>query len=110
MYSVDIVTGKQLQAFRTRTPKEEPDGDTEDCIRFLRELKRLPEAEIIGEHYAPVRKRAQMYGGAAGGLNFRPPLGRMGQRTMAALGYAERPDDASVAAAYQDNGSTALNW
>ncbi|HXW93394.1 MAG TPA: hypothetical protein VEK33_22785 [Terriglobales bacterium] len=53
---------------------EDPDGDTQDGIRFIRELKRLPEAEIIGEHYTPARTRTQMYGGAAGGLNFRPPL------------------------------------
>jgi anaerobic magnesium-protoporphyrin IX monomethyl ester cyclase len=43
-------------------PKD-PEGDTRDCIRFIRQLKQLnPEAEIIVEHYTPVPQRARMYG------------------------------------------------
>jgi radical SAM superfamily enzyme YgiQ (UPF0313 family) len=41
-----------------------PEGDTRDCIRFIRQLKRLnPEAEIVVEHYTPVPQRSRMYGG-----------------------------------------------
>jgi anaerobic magnesium-protoporphyrin IX monomethyl ester cyclase len=44
-------------------PKD-PEGDTQDCIRFIRQLKRLnPDAEIVVEHYTPVPQRASMYGG-----------------------------------------------
>jgi radical SAM superfamily enzyme YgiQ (UPF0313 family) len=44
-------------------PKD-PEGDTADCIRFIRQLKRLnPEAEIVVEHYTPVPQRKRMYGG-----------------------------------------------
>jgi anaerobic magnesium-protoporphyrin IX monomethyl ester cyclase len=43
-------------------PKD-PDGDTRECIGFIRKLKRLnPDAEIIVEHYTPVPQRARMYG------------------------------------------------
>jgi radical SAM superfamily enzyme YgiQ (UPF0313 family) len=43
-------------------PKD-PEGDTRDCIRFIRQLKRLnPDSEIIIEHYTPVPQRARMYG------------------------------------------------
>jgi radical SAM superfamily enzyme YgiQ (UPF0313 family) len=41
-----------------------PEGDTRDCIRFIRQLKRLnPDAEIVVEHYTPVPQRERMYGG-----------------------------------------------
>ena len=44
-------------------PKD-PEGDTTDCIRFIRELKRLnSDAEIVVEHYTPVPQRTRMYGG-----------------------------------------------
>jgi radical SAM superfamily enzyme YgiQ (UPF0313 family) len=43
-------------------PKD-PEGDTRDCIQFIRQLKRLnPDSEIIVEHYTPVPQRARMYG------------------------------------------------
>ena len=43
-------------------PKD-PEGDTADSIRFVRELKRLnPDAEIVVEHYTPVPQRSRMYG------------------------------------------------
>jgi anaerobic magnesium-protoporphyrin IX monomethyl ester cyclase len=43
-------------------PKD-PEGDTRECIRFIRQLKRLnPDSEIIVEHYTPVPQRARMYG------------------------------------------------
>lgn len=43
-------------------PKD-PEGDTRDCIKFIRQLKRLnPDSEIIVEHYTPVPQRARMYG------------------------------------------------
>jgi radical SAM superfamily enzyme YgiQ (UPF0313 family) len=43
-------------------PKD-PEGDTRDCIRFIRQLKRLnSDAEIVVEHYTPVPQRSRMYG------------------------------------------------
>jgi anaerobic magnesium-protoporphyrin IX monomethyl ester cyclase len=43
-------------------PKD-PEGDTQECITFIRKLKHLnPDAEIIVEHYTPVPQRAGMYG------------------------------------------------
>ena len=44
-------------------PKD-PEGDTRDCIQFIRQLKQLnPDSEIVVEHYTPVPQRAKMYGG-----------------------------------------------
>lgn len=49
----------------------DPEGDTRDCIRFIRQLKRLnPAAEIIVEHYTPVPQRARMYGGVEDKIKF----------------------------------------
>jgi anaerobic magnesium-protoporphyrin IX monomethyl ester cyclase len=43
-------------------PKD-PEGDTRECIRFIRQLKRLnPDCEIVVEHYTPVPQRTKMYG------------------------------------------------
>jgi radical SAM superfamily enzyme YgiQ (UPF0313 family) len=43
-------------------PKD-PEGDTRDCFRFIRKLKRLnPDAEIVVQHYTPVPQRDRMYG------------------------------------------------
>ena len=43
-------------------PKD-PEGDTRDCFRFIRKLKRLnPDAEIVVQHYTPVPQRHRMYG------------------------------------------------
>lgn len=43
-------------------PKD-PEGDTAECIEFIRLLKRLnPDAEIVVEHYTPVPQRSRMYG------------------------------------------------
>jgi radical SAM superfamily enzyme YgiQ (UPF0313 family) len=43
-------------------PKD-PEGDTAECIQFIRLLKRLnPDAEIVVEHYTPVPQRSRMYG------------------------------------------------
>jgi anaerobic magnesium-protoporphyrin IX monomethyl ester cyclase len=51
-------------------PKD-PEGDTRDCIKFIRQLKRLnPDSEIVVEHYTPVPQRAQMYGGVEGDFKF----------------------------------------
>lgn len=51
-------------------PKD-PEGDTRECIVFIRQLKRLnPDAEIIFEHYTPVPQRARMYGGVEDQMNF----------------------------------------
>jgi radical SAM superfamily enzyme YgiQ (UPF0313 family) len=42
----------------------DPEGDTQECFRFVRRLKRLnPDAEIVVEHYTPVPQREKMYGG-----------------------------------------------
>jgi hypothetical protein len=51
-------------------PKD-PEGDTHDCIRFIRQLKRLnPYSEIIVEHYTPVPQRVRMYGGVEDKIQF----------------------------------------
>lgn len=51
-------------------PKD-PEGDTRECIRFIRQLKVLnPDAEIIVEHYTPVPQRARMYGGVEDKVHF----------------------------------------
>ena len=51
-------------------PKD-PEGDTRDCIHFIRKLKKLnPQAEIIVEHYTPVPQRARMYGGIEDKIQF----------------------------------------
>ena len=51
-------------------PKD-PEGDTRECIVFIRQLKRLnPDAEIIVEHYTPVPQRARMYGDVEDQMHF----------------------------------------
>jgi anaerobic magnesium-protoporphyrin IX monomethyl ester cyclase len=51
-------------------PKD-PEGDTRDCIKFIRHLKSLnPDSEIVVEHYTPVPQRAQMYGGVENEFQF----------------------------------------
>jgi len=50
---------------------QDPEGDTRDCIEFIRKLKRLnPDSEIVVEHYTPVPQRTQMYGGVEGEFKF----------------------------------------
>ena len=50
---------------------QNPEGDTKDCIKFIRQLKGLnPDAEIIVEHYTPVPQRATMYGGIESEFQF----------------------------------------
>ncbi len=50
---------------------QDPEGDTRDCIKFIRQLKQLnPDSEIVVEHYTPVPQRAQMYGGLEGHFKF----------------------------------------
>ena len=51
-------------------PKD-PEGDTQECIQFIRKLKRLnADAEIIVEHYTPVPQRAKMYGDVGDNFEF----------------------------------------
>jgi radical SAM superfamily enzyme YgiQ (UPF0313 family) len=51
-------------------PKD-PEGDTADCIRFVRQLKKLnPDAEIVVEHYTPVPQRSRMYGNVEDQVQF----------------------------------------
>jgi len=51
-------------------PKD-PEGDTAECIQFIRLLKRLnPDAEIVVEHYTPVPQRSRMYGNVEGQFDF----------------------------------------
>lgn len=51
-------------------PKD-PERDTEECIRFIRTLKRLnPDSEIVFQHYTPVPQRDRMYGGVEGQIQF----------------------------------------
>lgn len=50
---------------------QNPEADTADCIRFIRQLKRLnPDAEIVVEHYTPVPQRARMYGNVEDQVQF----------------------------------------
>jgi len=49
----------------------DPEGDTQECLRFIRQLKRLnPESEIVVQHYTPVPQRDRMYGGIEGQFQF----------------------------------------
>jgi anaerobic magnesium-protoporphyrin IX monomethyl ester cyclase len=48
-----------------------PEGDTQECIQFIRQLKRLnPDSEIVVEHYTPVPQRTQMYGNVEDQVRF----------------------------------------
>ena len=50
---------------------QNPEADTADCIRFIRQLKRLnPDAEIVVEHYTPVPQRTRMYGNVEDQVQF----------------------------------------
>jgi anaerobic magnesium-protoporphyrin IX monomethyl ester cyclase len=50
---------------------QDPEGDTRECLRFIRKLKRLnPDAEIIVQHYTPVPQRDRMYGGIEDQIRF----------------------------------------
>lgn len=49
---------------------QEPERDTEECLRFIRKIKLLnSDAEIIVQHYTPVPQRDRMYGGVDEKLN-----------------------------------------
>ena len=49
----------------------DPEGDTQQCFQFIRQLKRLnPDAEIVIEHYTPVPQRDRMYGGVEDQIRF----------------------------------------
>jgi anaerobic magnesium-protoporphyrin IX monomethyl ester cyclase len=51
-------------------PKD-PERDTEECIQFIRKLKRLnPTSEIVFQHYTPVPQRERMYGGVESQIQF----------------------------------------
>lgn len=48
-----------------------PERDTEECIQFIRKLKRLnPDSEIVFQHYTPVPQRDRMYGGVEDQIQF----------------------------------------
>jgi anaerobic magnesium-protoporphyrin IX monomethyl ester cyclase len=50
---------------------QDPEGDTRECIQFIRQLKKLnSESEIIVEHYTPVPQRARMYGDVEDSVEF----------------------------------------
>jgi len=50
---------------------QDPEGDTRECFRFIRQLKRLnPNAEIVVQHYTPVPQRDRMYGGVEDQIQF----------------------------------------
>ena len=49
----------------------DPEGDTRECFKFVRKLKRLnPDAEIVVEHYTPVPQRERMYGNVERQITF----------------------------------------
>lgn len=48
-----------------------PEKDIQECIQFIRHLKRLnPDCEIVVEHYTPVPQRAKMYGNVESQVQF----------------------------------------
>jgi radical SAM superfamily enzyme YgiQ (UPF0313 family) len=50
---------------------QDPEGDTRDTIRFIRQIKRLnPDAEIIVQHYIPTPHPDGMYGAVDGKIQF----------------------------------------
>jgi radical SAM superfamily enzyme YgiQ (UPF0313 family) len=49
----------------------DPEGDTHNCFKFVRKLKKLnPDAEIVVEHYTPVPQRERMYGNVEDQMHF----------------------------------------
>ena len=49
----------------------DPEGDTRECFKFVRKLKKLnPDAEIVVEHYTPVPQRERMYGNVEKQMHF----------------------------------------
>jgi len=49
----------------------DPEGDTRQCFKFVRKLKRLNgDAEIVVEHYTPVPQREKMYGAVENKFQF----------------------------------------
>ena len=82
-------------------PKD-PEGDTRDCIRFIRQLKRLnPEAEIIVEHYTPVPQRTRMYGGVEDQIAVPYHARRVGHRPLATICHPEGPQFTVAQASHQ---------
>ncbi len=50
---------------------QDPARDTNECIEFIRTLKRInPDAEIIIQHYIPTPQRGSMYGEVDGKITF----------------------------------------
>ncbi|MGH9440040.1 MAG: B12-binding domain-containing radical SAM protein, partial [Terriglobia bacterium] len=48
-----------------------PERDTQECMQFIRKLKRLnPDCEIVFQHYTPVPQRDRMYGGVEAQIQF----------------------------------------
>lgn len=48
-----------------------PERDTQECIQFIRKLKRLnPDSEIVFQHYTPVPQRDRMYGDVEDQIQF----------------------------------------
>ena len=61
----------------------EPEKDTTDTIRFIRQIKRInPDAEIIVQHYIPTPHPDGMYGRIEGQIEFPENAGRMGDRSL----------------------------
>jgi anaerobic magnesium-protoporphyrin IX monomethyl ester cyclase len=57
-------------SFVIGNPKD-PERDTQECLQFIRKLKKLnPAAEIIMYHYTPVPQRERMYGDVDGQIQF----------------------------------------
>ena len=79
----------------------DPEGDTADCIKFIRQLKRLnPVSEIVVEHYTPVPQRAKCMAASRVSLSFpKPPTN--GQPTLAALRNTERSENSMAEAQHQ---------
>ena len=57
-------------SFVIGNPKD-PERDTEECLAFIRKLKRInPVSEIIIYHYTPVPQREHMYGNVESQIEF----------------------------------------
>jgi anaerobic magnesium-protoporphyrin IX monomethyl ester cyclase len=57
-------------SFVIGNPKD-PEKDTEECLAFVRKIKRInPASEIIIYHYTPVPQRQRMYGNVEGQVQF----------------------------------------
>ena len=86
-----------------------PDGDTEDCIRFIRELDKVAGSR---DYWRTIRASPQAGTNvwrSCGGFEFPTTADAWGSERWQRLATQKDPMTPPGAAAYQDNGSIALN-